>query len=192
MSVKLPSPEHRVIEAREHHHIGGDGSPEEHQSFLIIEALVPMAALPYRFDTNEVRQVQVVEGGAAGEVYEVGGDISAVDITLDEPLEPGQRATVAYNTEFGYRVPPPPEFRRAVGAAGMEGLIMQVTFPPEKLPENIWWAQWDGYGPDARIVPGTEEPVELTPMSGKPGAVWDVWRQLDDVSSGVYGFRWEW
>ena len=191
MNVALPPPEHRTVEAREHHHIGEGGLPVAHTSQLVVEALARMIKYPYRFDTNTAR-VEATTGGTAGEVYEVGDGIHAVDITLDEPLEPGERATIAYDTEFSYRTPPPPEFRRTVGATGMEHLVMQVTFQPEKLPHRISWAQWNGYGPDAQIVPGTEELVELSPMNAEPDAPLDVWRELSNVPSGVYGYRWEW
>src|SRR5205823_11515526 len=85
--LNVPTAEHQTLTLREYHHVGPDGIPVYHETIQSLRCVVDrMVSYPYRFDTNEVRDVRVIHGGTAGELYPVEDTVYAVDIALDRAL----------------------------------------------------------------------------------------------------------
>ena len=70
----------------------------------------------------------------------------------------GETASLEYETSFAWESVPPPQLRGAARTP-VERLEMRVAFTPGRLPADLHWALWDGYGPDARMR--AAERVEL-------------------------------
>jgi hypothetical protein len=136
---------------------------------------------PYRFDTNALG-VEVVRGGKAGPVRPIADGYFAVDIELTHSLQAGQTASFEYQTQFAYREPPPPEFRRGA-VYPIHNLELYVQFDSAKLPARVWWAEWDDYRPGAKVQ--DREEVSLDTEHA-------VHRYLPLVEQGVVGFYWKW
>jgi hypothetical protein len=171
---------HETLALHELHRLGPDGKPAEHQTIQLIRSTVDgLASLPYRFDTDEL-VVDVVRGGHVGEVYQASDSLFAVDILLDRPLQSGETALMQLRTNFTYREPPPPEFRRGVLGTTRD-LTMWVSFHPKRLPRRVWWARWDAVD-HAHIV--EQQPVELDDERS-------VHIRFDVVERAVVGFYWE-
>jgi hypothetical protein len=172
---------HETLALHELHVLGPDGKPAEHQTIQLIRSTVDgLESLPYRFDTDEL-VVDVVRGGHVGEVYQASDTLYAVDILLERALNRGETALVQLRTNFTYRAPPPPEFRRGVLGATRD-LTMWVSFDPQRLPRRVWQATWDAVDHaqviDRRLV---EPDNELS-----------VHCRFDVVERAVVGFYWEW
>ncbi len=172
--------EYRTVSLHEFHQLGADGSPAEHRTVHVIEALQDdLRRYPYRFDTDELT-VEVVRGGAAGPIYRFNETLYAVDILFTHPLKQGETASWEYRTIFHYAIPPKTEFRRAVFRR-LESLQIRVEFHPNKLPASVWWAEWEAL--DGPVVQ-----QELVTLDSERA----VHRYLQAVERAIVGFRWEW
>jgi hypothetical protein len=191
MPKQVVQPTHQTVLAEESHYLSSAGLPSEHCSALVIEAVEPTSTLLYQFDTATV-DVCMVQGGKVGRPYKISEGVYGCVITLDETLQPGERVEIEYLTTFQYADAPPPHFRRMVGKRGLKTLRLAVVFDGVYVPERVYFAQWDGYGEDAAIIPGSERLIELTPATADDKPPMEVCRELTDVPPGVYGFRWEW
>jgi hypothetical protein len=174
-------PQHETVAVHELHTLGPDGLPAEHQTIQVIRSTVDsLEAYPYRFDTDQLA-VEVVRGGHVGDMYRLTGTLYGVDIILDRPLHAGETALMHYRTTFGYRTPPPPEFRR--GALGvMRDVTLWVQFHPQRLPAQVWSARWDRLD-HATVI--EEQPVELD-------GEYSVQARYDEVDHAIVGFHWSW
>lgn len=172
---------HRTTSVHEHHYVGADGLPAWHRTQQVIESVTDrLTRYPYRFDTDALT-VEVEHGGRLdGQVYQVGGEIYGVDIILDEALGRGEQTSLSYRTVFGYEEPPPPEFRRGARSR-LENVAIRVEFHPDRLPQLVWWAIWEGI--DGPLI--SREEVVLR------GGTY-VFRQLDSIEQTVVGFTWAW
>jgi hypothetical protein len=170
-----------TLAVHELHTLGPDGLPAEHQAIQVIRSTVDrLEAYPYRFDTDEL-VVEVVRGGRVGDVYRVSESLFGFDMVLDQPLARGETTLMHYRLTFGYRTPPPPEFRR--GALGvMRDVTLWVQFHPDRLPARIWLARWDRLD-HATVI--DQKPVELD-------GEFSVQARYDEIEDVIVGFHWEW
>lgn len=173
----LPPRFHQTVSLHEWHRVGPDGLPESHRTVHVIRANERLDRYPYIFDTDAAT-VRVVQGGRAGRPYALDNGLYAVDIMLTTPLEPGETASMEYETTFWYRTPPAQEFRRA-SRGRVDNLDLRVQFHHLRLPVQVWWSEW----PALDRPPTVSEPVAL-------GVDKSVHRYLEAIESTVVGFRW--
>lgn len=175
-------PAYRTVSLHEWHLIGADGLPARHRTIHVLRALRPgLRAYTYRFDSREA-SVRVIAGARAGGPYTDDEGLTAVDLELPRSLAAGETATLEYETVFSWRAVPPPELRRSMRLR-VERLDMRVEFSPERRPEQLHWAVWDGHAPGARIR--AAERVDL-------GEDHSVHRFVDALDGGTVGFTWRW
>jgi len=175
---------HRVktLSLHDHHYLGADGLPVRHRVIQVIEAIVDgVDRVAYRGDTNALT-IEAGQGfsGLAGPVYQPMAEVFMVDMMLVRPLAAGETATLEYSASFHYSTPPPPEFRRIVQNF-VENLDIRVEFHPDKLPNDVVWAVWDGL--DGPIV--EREHVALDSQFA-------VHRYLRLAEKTAVGFHWDW
>jgi hypothetical protein len=179
----VPKSGHETTLLFEHHFVGKDGMPARHHTQQTVRALVDgMTKYQYRIDTPEA-DVRVVRGGQISPIYQLSKQIWAVDISFHHPLRYGEEAYFDFWTIFHYSQQPAPEFRRGVHRR-VEHVDMRLEFHPDRLPRNLWWAQWADYRkPDEAIV--EREAVTLDEELS-------AHRYLEAIEHTVVGFHWEW
>jgi hypothetical protein len=179
----IRKPDHRTTLLFEHHFVGRDGLPVHHHTQQTIYSLVDgLTTYQYRIDTSEA-EVRVKRGGTSGKIYAIGHEFYAVDITLPRPLRYGETQYLDYWTNIHYTAPPAPEFRRGAHQR-VEHLDMRVEFHREKLPRQLWWAEWSDYR-DVNSGIVEREQVSLDEERS-------AHRYLDAIEHTVVGFNWEW
>lgn len=172
---------HRTIQLNESHVLGADGMPATHETVQVIEATVDgVTNFPCRFDTSEVA-FELLWGGTASEVFELGGGLYGVDVELSKPLNVGETANLRYRLDFFYSTPPDTSLRHGARSKPIRNLSLRVQFHRNKLPRRLWWAVWDGWSSE----PVTRETVELD-------ASLSAHRMLEEVRNAIVGFSWEW
>jgi hypothetical protein len=174
-------PRLETLAVHELHTLGPDGIPAEHQTIQVIRSTVDeLDAYPYRFDTDEL-VVEVVRGARVGDMYRVNESLFGVDMVLDRALARDETALMHYRLSFGYRTPPPPEFRR--GALGvMRDVTLWVQFHPDRLPARIWLARWD------RLDHATVTEQQEVELDGE----YSVQARYDEIEDVIVGFHWSW
>jgi len=174
-----PRPE--TLAVHELHTLGPDGLPAEHQAIQVIRSTVEqLDAYPYRFDTDEL-VVEVVRGGRVGDTYRVTDKFFGVDILLDRPLGLDETTLVHFRTTFGYRTPPPPEFRRGVRGT-MHDVTMWLRFDPQKLPARVFLGRWD------RL----DDPTLVESQNLELDDDYSAQARFESVTDAIVGFGWEW
>jgi hypothetical protein len=168
----------------EWHLLGPDGLPRLHRTVQVLRALRPgFSTYTYRFDSRETEaEVRAIRGVRLGEARVDDEGLTAVDLELLRPLAVGDTASLEYETLFDWKTVPPPEVRRACRKR-VERLDMRVQFSPQRLPVELQWAVWDGYGPDARL-----RAAELVELDHELSAH----RFVDELTNGTLGFTWRW
>lgn len=176
-------PAHRTVSLHEWHLLGADGLPERHRTVHTLRALEDgLAAFTFRFDRRE-GAVRALRGAVAGQPRPgPGTGLTAVDLVFPRPLAAGETATFEYETTFTWRAVPPPQVRRS-SRQRVERLDMRVEFSPERLPAELQWAVWAGFGPDARML--ATERVELD-------AEHAAHRFVETLEHRTVGFTWRW
>jgi hypothetical protein len=181
--MNAPGPNHRTLSLHEWHRIGADGLPARHRTMQVIKALRPgVASYTYRFDRSEAT-VGLVRGARAGKPYadEIPG-LTAVDLLFGRELEVGETTSFEYETLFTWRSVPPPRFRRAARQP-VEHLDVRIKFAPERLPAEVHWGLWDGFGDDAELRGA--ELVELD-------SIHSAHRFIEHLEGHTVGFMWTW
>lgn len=185
----LPAPadaakrQHETTLLFEHHVIGRDGIPARHHTQQTIRSLVDgMQSYQYRFDTPHV-EVRVMRGGRAGPVYQLAEPLWAVDIEFRHPLRYDEVAYLDYWALFRYESQPAPEFRRGAHVL-VQHLDMRVEFHRQKLPQRLWWAEWEDYR-DPNEAVAEQEDLTLDEE-------YSAHRYLESIEHAVVGFRWSW
>jgi len=185
---ELPPLQHQTLALADYHYLNGQGIPDMHQTRQRIRALAPITHIPYRFDTDEL-SVEGVEGCRAGQVYEAAPGLYAVDLTLEEPLKPGDEATLDYITHFRYNERPDPVFRRAIGARAID-LDIDVVFDNRYPPTSVWQSTWDSYQPGSLVAAESSVTPELYATDAENSL--GVTLSQEGLQNTVIGFRWEW
>jgi hypothetical protein len=181
--MSTSEPAHRTVSLHEWHHIGADGLPVGHRTMQVIKALRPgLTAYTYRFDRREAT-VNDVRGATAGEPYDdATPGLTAVDLVLSRPLGLHETTSLEYETLFHWRSVPPPHFRRAARSP-VERVDLRIKFAPERLPAEVCWALWDGFGDDAELR--AAERVDLDSQQS-------VHRFVEQLHGYTVGFVWTW
>jgi len=178
-----PKRQHQTALLFEHHFIGRDGIPARHHTQQTIRSLVDdMPRYQYRFDTPDV-EVRVMRGGHPGPVYQLDDPLWAVDIEFRHPLRYDEEAYLDYWALFHYERPPAPEFRRGAHVP-VQHLDMRVEFHKQKLPQRLWWAEWEDYREPHEAVVEQEQLVLDEEHSAH--------RYLESIEQTVVGFYWAW
>lgn len=175
-------PTYRTKRLYELHEVGSDGLPCRHQTIQTIEALTEdLSSHRFAFDTSEVI-VQRIHGGSPGSPFHVGGSIWAVDIKLPRKLARGDEASLQYETLFRYTTPPPPVFRRVIHGRARD-VVIRVAFHPDRLPQHVWWAEWEDYHGEADRVLWEQEVTLDSEHASERHLVW--------FQQAAAGYRWE-
>jgi hypothetical protein len=177
---------HQTLSLHDHVYAGSDGRIARTRTLQVIEAIVDgLDSIPYLYDTSALT-LEVGQGCAdiSGELYQISEGIYATTIPLARALSTGETSSIEYVTTYRYPGnlddPHEREFRRGV-MRRLENFEMRVEFHPDMLPEQVWWAVWDGV--DGDLV--EREPVAL-------GGQHEVQRYLRSVEKTVVGFCWSW
>ncbi len=177
-------PAHRTVSLHEWHVIGPDGLPLRHRTIQVIKALRPgLESYRFRFDRREAT-LHMVRGATPGEPYDdpdVPG-LTVVDLRFPRPLDVDETTSIEYETRFRWQSLPPPRFRRAARIP-VDNLDMRVIFSAERLPAEVHWAVWDGFGDDARLR--AAERLELDAHHA-------VHRFVETLEGHTVGFTWTW
>ncbi|TRW46954.1 hypothetical protein [Georgenia yuyongxinii] len=181
-SERLVAPAgYETLVAHEFHRIGPDGLPAEHRTLQVIRALEPMDRYVYQFDTHAAA-VEVLRGGRAGPVRRSAmSGLYGVELTLTNPLRPGETASLEYRTVFSYAEVPPPSFRRGTRRP-VGSLELNVQFDLARLPARVWWGRWETIWAES---PSRTEEIPLTPDG-------HVHRFLTGLEGEIVGFVWQW
>ncbi|MGR6967061.1 hypothetical protein ACU610_21620 [Geodermatophilus sp. URMC 61] len=175
-------PAHRTVSLHELHVVGPHGLPVRHRTVQVVRALRSgLASYTFRFDRREA-SVRVLRGATAREPRPDVSGFTAVELCFARPLRMGETASLEYETSFDWQSVPPPQLRRAARTP-VERLEMRVAFTPGRLPADLHWALWDGYGPDARMR--AAERVELDDECS-------AHRFTDEICGVTVGFTWTW
>ena len=176
-------PGHRTVALHEWHLVGPDGLPLRHRTIQVIRALRPgLSSYTYRFDRREA-VVEVLRGATPGKPYaDLLLGLTGIDLHFPRPLEAGETASFEYVTHFRWQAVPPPRFRRAARSP-VEHVDIRVGFTPPRLPAEVRWCLWDGFGDDAPLR--AVERVELD-------AHHSVHRYVERLEGHTVGFEWTW
>jgi hypothetical protein len=178
--------QHQTLSLHDHVYVGADGRIERARTLHVIEAIAQgVDRIPFLCDTN-VLTLEVGQGGKelTGDVRSIGDDVFFTEILLARTLDLGETITLEYRVTYRYpgneADPSEREFRRAV-MRQVDNLGMRVEFHPDRLPANVWWANWDGIEGD--VI----EREALTLDSEN-----SVHRYLRSLEKTVAGFYWQW
>lgn len=182
---------YRTVTLEDIHCVSDGGLPYLHQTQELIEALEPIQMVRRELG-RYAHEVAVLTGGRAGKLYDNGDGSYSADLILSHQLDPGELHRLEYETYLECEEPPPPYFRRAVGAIAIERLGIRVAFDGLRLPRQISWAEWEGDADHSSIALGSEEPVRLQPLNEEPMPAMEVYRRLNNVQNRTVGFHWRW
>jgi hypothetical protein len=174
---------HQTLALHDHLWVGSDGRIDRSRTLHVIEAIAPAVdRIPFVCDTN-VLTLEVGQGckELAGQVRRIGGEFFATEILLSRTLDIGETLTLEYWLSYRYPHGDPAarEYRRA-GMRQLHNLDMRVEFDPAELPNQVWWAHWDGIA--GRVL--EREAVTLDSQNS-------VHRYLRSLEKTAVGFYWE-
>jgi hypothetical protein len=177
---------HLTLSMHDHVWVGSDGRIDRGRHLQVIEANAQgVDRIPFICDTN-VLTLEVGQGckELTGEVRRIGPDVFAAQILLARTLGLGETLTFEYRLSYRFpgdpRDPAEREYRRGV-LRQLDNLDVRIEFHPDKLPERVWWAQWDGS--DGHVL--EREAVELDSQQS-------AHRYVRSLEKTVVGFYWEW
>ncbi|HEX7303188.1 hypothetical protein [Lentzea sp.] len=172
-----------TVYIQEEHVLGPDGLPLRHETRQTVRSLRDgVDHFPHRFDTDEL-EVTLLKGGTQSELVQCESGLWLVKYVFYEPLKLGILQDFRYQLDFHYSEPPPTVYNRTIYGHYSGGWHLDVTFDENRLPNKVWWAEWETADPHSPIK--HEEPVALDPDHS-------VHRHLVSISSAVAGFRWVW
>jgi hypothetical protein len=184
--LRSPAPResrfYRTVLLHEFHYIGSDGRPLRHRTLRDIQARVDgLATYRYGFDTDELT-VDQIGGGTPGRPYQRAENVWAVDVALSRTLSRGDEHSLEFMSTFHYAHPVEPCFR-SVAHERLENVAFRVQFHPDKLPQTVWWTEWQDYRePDAVVI--HRQPVALD-------AEHVAYHRIDVLDQAVAGFSWQ-
>jgi hypothetical protein len=174
--------QYETILLHEFHYLGPDGMPLRHRTLRDIRSLVDgLTTYRYSFDTNELT-VDRIGGGSPSSLYQRAENIWAVDIALSRALNRGDEHSLEFESTFHYNRPIEPCFRR-VAHERLENVAIRVQFHPDKLPNNIWWTEWQDYRqPHDAALDRQQVSLDTEHVT---------YHRLDVLDRAVAGFAWE-
>jgi hypothetical protein len=176
-------PRFATIMLHEFHYLGPDGRPLRHRTLHSIRALRDgLASYRYGFDTSEVT-VDRIGGGVPGPPYQRSPNIWAFDIDLARTLPSGGEHSLEFEFTFHYSAGPVEPCLRRVAHERFENVAIRVEFHPDRLPRQVWWAEWQDYR-----VP---DPAILHRQAVTLDAEHAAYHRLDVLDRAVAGFVWE-
>ena len=177
---------HLTLTLHDHIRVGPDRRIDRARTLQVIEATAQAVdRIPFVADTN-VLTLEVGQGckEVAGEIIRIGPDIFATHILLARTLDLGETITLEYWVSYrqpGDRDDPAErQWRRAV-FRHIANYDVRVEFHPDQIPDQVWWAQWDGA--EGGIL--EEEAVKLDSQRS-------VHRYIGSFDKAVAGFHWQW
>jgi hypothetical protein len=177
---------YQTVSMHDHVYVGSDGRLASTRTLKVVEAIADgLERVPYLYDTNAATlETGQGCGNPTGALYRIRDGVYATDIPLTRSLARGETLTLEYWTSYhlpgNLTDPHECEFRRAA-LSSLENFDLRVEFHPDKLPDGVWWAVWDGV--DGEVV--EQERVTLDSQHS-------VHRYLRSLEKVVVGFRWSW
>jgi hypothetical protein len=177
---------YQTVSMHDHVYVGSDGRLASTRTLKVVEAIADgLERVPYLYDTNAATlETGQGCGNPTGALYRIRDGVYATDIPLTRSLAVGETLTLEYWTSYhlpgNLTDPHECEFRRAA-LSSLENFDLRVEFHPDKLPDGVWWAVWDGV--DGEVV--EQERVTLDSQHS-------VHRYLRSLEKVVVGFRWSW
>ncbi len=173
---------HQTLSLHDHIWVGPDGLIDRSRTLHVIEATAPgVDRIPF-VTNNNVLTLEVGHGckELTGQLRWVGDEFFATEILLSRMLDTGETLTLEYWLTYRWQ-PGDPEAReyRCAGMRQLHNLDIRVEFHPDCLPEQVWWAHWDGSG---RVL--ERELVTLDTQHA-------VHRYLHSLEKTVAGFCWQ-
>jgi hypothetical protein len=175
--------QHQTLSLHDHLWVGPDGRLDRARTLHVIEAIAPAVdRIPVVIDTN-VLTLEVGHGckEVAGQFRSVEDEFFVTEILLSRTLDVGETLTLEYWLSYRW-APDDPSAReyRCASMRQLPNLDIRVEFHPECLPDQVWWAQWDGS--DGHVL--EREPATLDSQHA-------VHRYLRSLEKTVAGFYWE-
>jgi hypothetical protein len=177
---------HQTLSMSEHVWVGADGSVDQCHITQVVEAVDDNVDRIAFICDSELVALEVGQGcrGLAGDLKDIGEDLTATEIILSRQLRRGETTSieywVAWRSQGELSDKRERECRRAVRKR-LENYEQRIEFHSNKLPAMVWWAQWDGI--DGNVI--AREPAELDIQHAAQ-------RYLQSVERSVVGFYWDW
>lgn len=182
-----------VTELIEHHRIGDTRLPARSDIRLTALALQPGVRsywITFTVDDKAPRDVVPGRGCSLGEQDTVDGPgyrVRAVEVRLDDALDVGDTAELAFAVVFRRPAPdprrvPPTGFFRVVSDPACRRLRLDLSFSPYQRPAWVRWVVWD---PETR----DRMPYAGTPVRSGDG---HFSQDLTDPALTTYGYLWDW
>jgi hypothetical protein len=176
--------QHQGLSLHDHIWVGPDGRIDRSRTLQVVEAIAPAVdRIPFLCDRN-VLTLEVGHGckELTGQLRCINEECFATEIVLARTLDIGETLTLEYWLSYLW---PSGEGRsareyRCAVMRQMRNLDIRVEFHPDCLPDQVWWAHWDGS--DDRVL--ERELVTLDTQHA-------VHRYLHSVENTVAGFYWE-
>lgn len=128
----------------------------------------------------QATHIEVLHGGALGQLHIYGGGLLGREIHLATPLVKTQTTALEYRTHFSPALPYPNEVRRAAYGRS-ENIDLAVEFHSEKRPHAVWWCVWDDHLEGGLVH---EDRVGFESGTAR--------RYVPFIEETSVGFRWEW
>jgi hypothetical protein len=186
VAAALGPRKHQTVSMHDHVYVGPDGRLASTRTLKVVEAIADgLDRVPYLYDTNAATlETGQGCGDPTGSLYRIRDDVYATDIPLTKSLALGETLTLEYWTSYhlpgNLADPHECEFRRAA-LGRLENFDLRVEFHPDRLPDSVWWAVWDG-------VEGEIAEQERVTLDSQHSAH----RYLRSLEKAVAGFRWSW
>jgi len=186
ISQVLGPQRHRTLALHDHVYVGADGRIDRARTMQVIEATAQdVDRIPLLCDSKVVA-IELGQGGKelTGEVQQISQGVFVTEILLARSLDLGETLTLEFWIRYQYPGDPADnaerEFRRAA-MRQVENLDMRVEFHADRLPSQLWWAQWDGVDGDVIEREGMTLDRQLS-----------AHRYLRSLEKTVAGFYWRW
>jgi hypothetical protein len=178
--------QHRTLSLHDHVYVGADGRIDRARTMQVIEATAQgVDRIPFICDTK-VQALELGQGGKglSGQMQQISDGVFVTEILLARSLDVGETLTLEFWVSYQYPGDPDDAAEREFRVAGMrqvENLDMRVEFHADRLPSQLWWAQWDGV--DGEVI--EREAVTLDRQLA-------AHRYLRSLEKTVAGFYWRW
>ncbi len=182
----LGPPTSQSVSMHDHITVGADGLIARARTLKVVEATANgVERVPYIHDTDALT-LEVGQGckGVSGYLHPIGDGLYLTEIVLAKELALGETLTLEYWTTYHFANEQMDAQKRQYrrGAMGrLENFDIRVEFHPSRLPEEVWWAVWDGVDGDV-----------VSQESVIPDSQHSVHRYMRFLERTVVGFHWTW